>query len=52
MTRLYGTNEWHEDLKYIFGRASFTFEQNVVFLFADSEVSPLYYHHYNINTFK
>lgn len=41
MTRLYGMNEWHEDLKDVFKRATVAFDQNVVFLFADSEVSKL-----------
>lgn len=41
MTRLYGTNEWHEDLKNIFKRATLAFDQHVVFLFADSEVNKL-----------
>lgn len=38
MTRLYGTTEWHEDLKDIFKRATVAFDQNIVFLFTDSEV--------------
>lgn len=41
MTRSYGMNEWHEDLKDVFKRATVAFDQNVVFLFADSEVSKL-----------
>lgn len=39
MTRLYGTNEWQEDLKNILGRAVSSLDQHVVFLFNDSEVN-------------
>lgn len=39
MTRLYGINEWHEDLKLILKRAVATLDQHVVFLFNDSEVN-------------
>lgn len=39
MTRLYGTNEWHEDLKRILKRAVTTLDQHIVFLFNDSEVN-------------
>lgn len=39
MSRLYGINEWHDDLKSIFKQATSEFGQNVVFLFADSEVN-------------
>ncbi|XP_026815944.1 dynein heavy chain 7, axonemal-like [Rhopalosiphum maidis] len=38
MTRLYGVNEWHEDLKNIFKQATIAFNQNVIFLFTDSEI--------------
>lgn len=39
MTRLYGTNEWHDDLKLILRRAVAALDQHVVFLFNDSEVN-------------
>lgn len=42
MTRLYGTNEWQEDLKNILGRAVSSLDQHVVFLFNDSEVNCIY----------
>lgn len=42
MTRLYGTNEWQEDLKNILGRAVSSLDQHVVFLFNDSEVNCVY----------
>ncbi|VVC27190.1 Hypothetical protein CINCED_3A023641 [Cinara cedri] len=38
MTSLYGMNEWHEDLKDVFKRVTITFDQNIVFLFTDSEI--------------
>jgi len=39
MTRLYGTNEWNEDLKLILRHAVTALDQHVVFLFNDSEVN-------------
>lgn len=42
MTRSYGTNEWRDDLKDVFKRATIAFDQNIVFLFADSEVNILH----------
>lgn len=42
MTRLYGTNEWQDDLKNILGRAVSSLDQHVVFLFNDSEVNFIY----------
>jgi len=39
MTRLYGTNEWQEDLKNLLRRAVSSLDQHVVFLFNDSEVN-------------
>lgn len=41
MTRSYGINEWHDDLKDIFKRATAAIDQHVVFLFTDSEVNKL-----------
>ncbi|VVC38387.1 Dynein heavy chain, domain-2,Dynein heavy chain domain,Dynein heavy chain, P-loop containing D4 domain,P- [Cinara cedri] len=38
MARIYGTNEWHEDLKRILGRAVSSLDQHVLFLFNDSEI--------------
>ncbi|XP_033607299.1 dynein heavy chain 7, axonemal isoform X2 [Cryptotermes secundus] len=37
ISKKYGTNEWHEDMKNILQRASST-EQHVVFLFTDSQI--------------
>lgn len=42
MTRVYGKNEWHEDLKRILGQAIVYLNQHVVFLFNDSEVNKIY----------
>lgn len=42
MTSSYGMNEWHEDLKAVFKRVTVSFDQNIVFLFTDSEVSKNY----------
>lgn len=39
MTRLYSTNEWHEDIKLILRHAVTALDQHVVFLFNDSEVN-------------
>lgn len=39
MTSSYGMNEWHDDLKAVFKRVAVSFDQNIVFLFTDSEVS-------------
>lgn len=39
MTRAYGKNEWHDDLKLILKRAVASLDQHVVFLFNDSEVN-------------
>lgn len=52
MTRLYGTNEWHEDLKDIFKRATVAFDQNIVFLFTDSEVNKSQFLSLLIRTYK
>lgn len=41
MTRSYGINEWHDDLKDVFKRATVAIDQNIVFLFTDSEVIKL-----------
>ncbi|XP_050432703.1 dynein axonemal heavy chain 7-like isoform X2 [Adelges cooleyi] len=38
MTRLYGMNEWREDMKTILRRATAALDQHVVFLFSDSEI--------------
>lgn len=38
MTRSYGTNDWHEDVKLILKRTVIALDQHVVFLFNDSEV--------------
>lgn len=48
MTRLYGTNEWQEDLKNILGRAVSSLDQHVVFLFNDSEVNCIYLFLYKV----
>lgn len=42
MTSSYGMNEWHEDLKDVFKRVTVAFDQNIVFLFTDSEVRKNY----------
>lgn len=39
MTRSYGTNDWHEDVKLILRHSVTVLDQHVVFLFNDSEVT-------------
>jgi dynein heavy chain len=49
ISKKYGMNEWHEDVKSILRRASST-EQHVVFLFTDSQViTPLTFQVLNLN---
>lgn len=52
MTRLYGINEWHEDLKLILKRAVATLDQHVVFLFNDSEVNIYFKVYYVLKKFR